>query len=98
MIISPLFILYFLLCLIFNQTTMFLIIISTILLHELGHLFIIKLFKGNVKKIRLSLVGGIIDVDLNHNFYSKKYYISNFLIAMGRNRYEWNYNTCFNNI
>lgn len=92
MIISPLLLIYFLFCVIFKQIDVFLIIIGTILLHEFGHYLMIKVFKGKVKKIKFSLIGAIMDVSLKEKYYTNKYYISNLLIAMGRNRYEWNYN------
>lgn len=36
-----------------------------ILFHELGHIFFIKLFKGQVETIHLTLVGGIVKTRLS---------------------------------
>lgn len=41
-------------------------IIFILLLHELGHIFWIKLFKGDIKTISLNLVGGLMDVNLDN--------------------------------
>lgn len=94
MIISPLLIIYLLMCIVFNQFSMFIIIVSTIMLHELGHIMVIKLFKGHIRKVKFSIVGGVIDVELKMNIYTKKYYLSNILIAVGRNRNELLNNFC----
>ncbi len=40
--------------------------IFILLLHELGHIFWIKLFKGDIKTISLNLVGGLMDVNLDN--------------------------------
>lgn len=98
MTISPLFILYFILCLIFNKLFLFLIIFLTILLHEFGHYLMIKMFNGEIRKFKLSIVGGIMEVKLKNNYYTKNYYLSNFFIAIGRNRYEFNNNYYLKNI
>lgn len=91
MIISPLLLIYFFLCVIFHQLKIFIIVIGTIILHEIGHIVAIKLFNGKIKKIKLSVIGGIMDVDIKREIYTKKYYLSNIIIAVGRNR-----NECFN--
>lgn len=94
MIISPLLIIYLLVCIIFNQFSMLVIAISTIMLHELGHIVVIKFFKGRIKKVKFSIVGGVIDVELRTSVYTKRYYLSNILIAIGRNRSKLLDNYC----
>ncbi len=61
-----------------------LLIYSIILLHEMGHMFFILLFKGKIEEVRLTLLGGIIKVsDVNELSKKKK-----FLINIGRHYYK----------
>lgn len=43
------------------------LILIILLLHELGHIIMIYLYKGNIKQITLSLVGGLMDIELHNN-------------------------------
>lgn len=60
-----------------------LMIYGIIILHELGHIFFIKLFNGKIEKISLTLLGGIVKTKLDTS--TKRW--QKFLINMGRNYY-----------
>lgn len=68
----------------------YLMIFLTILLHELGHILWIIIFKGSVEEIVFTPIGGLIKVKLTT---SNK--LKNLLIDMGRNYYK--YRPCHNN-
>ena len=57
----------------------------TILLHELGHIFWIVIFGGEVESITLSLIGGVVKANTNpiHEKWKKV------LINMGRPDYQY---------
>lgn len=46
--------------------TSFLCLFSILIFHECGHLLFIKLFKGKIKQIHLTLIGGIMDIETPH--------------------------------
>ena len=64
--ISYFLILLFVLCGFTGELKTFLRILLFLLLHEGGHIFFIKLFKGDIKMISLNLVGGLMDVNLDN--------------------------------
>ena len=49
-----------------------LLIISVLLFHELSHILMIKLYKGKIIKIDLTLIGGLMDIELKQeNMFNK---------------------------
>jgi len=56
----------FVLCLFNGQLLIFFEIITILLLHELGHLLMLQIFKKSPNSISFSIIGGIIDVDLSN--------------------------------
>lgn len=60
-----------------------LLVYGIIILHELGHIFFIKLFNGKIEKISITLLGGIVKTKLDAS--TKKW--QKFLINIGRNYY-----------
>lgn len=57
-------ILYFIICLYTGFLKDFLLILSILLFHELGHIIWIITFKGKIKKISFSLIGGLMDIEV----------------------------------
>ena len=62
-----------------------------ILLHEIGHILWIIIFKGSVSKIRISFFGSYI----TSSNLSKLNIIKKTIINIGRHYYKYNYNTYF---
>lgn len=56
-------IIFIILSLFLGQLKYVLIFLTIVLLHEGGHIFALLLFKGELQKITLTVVGGIIDVN-----------------------------------
>lgn len=70
----------------------FLIILTSIVLHELGHLLMIKLFKGEIYSFSIGATGARLDANLN-NIKHKTHRI---IVDLSRNYYKFNYyNYCF---
>ncbi len=67
------------------------LIYSIILLHELGHIFYIKLFQGQIINIKISIYGVVVKTDYINNLNK----IKKFLINTGRPDYKFNINYCF---
>ena len=68
-------IIYFVICLYVGFLKDFLIIFSILLFHELGHIFWIIIFNGKIKKITISLIGGLMDIELPNLKLLPKYLI-----------------------
>lgn len=69
------FVLILLVNLLTNNFLSFLIAFVSFLLHELGHIFFIKLLKGKILSIEINAFGGIIKTNLENSY----------LVNMGRN-------------
>lgn len=72
-------VLYTFICLFTGFIKDFSIIILILLFHELGHIIFIKVFKGKIKCINLSLIGGLMDIETEN-----KSLIQALLINFGR--------------
>lgn len=70
---------YIILCTFTGFFKDFIIIFGILMFHELGHIMMIKLFKGKIKKITLSIIGGLMDIELTNNKI-----IPNLLISFAR--------------
>lgn len=68
-----------------------LLIYGTIILHELGHIFFIKLFEGKIEAISISPFGAIVKTRLHDSTQRWQ----KFFINMGRNYYEFNHHCHF---
>ena len=78
--ISPFLLIYFLLCLYFNNIVYYLTFLFSLLIHELGHIFFILLYNGKIKEFSLNIFGGVI----KYNVYKDK---GKLLISLGRNNF-----------
>jgi len=76
--VDPLLIVYFLLCMYFGSIKFYLSFLFCLLIHEIGHIFLILLYKGQVIDVCFNIFGGVINYKLNKE--SNK-----LLICMGRN-------------
>lgn len=78
--ISGLLIAYFLLCVYFNYFTIFVALCCSLFVHEAGHIVFIKIFKGKIKDISISIFGG----KINFSVFNKRLFPT-LLINFGRN-------------
>lgn len=64
-----------------------LLIYLVVLMHELGHIFFMKLFNCKISNINFKLVGCIVEVSKVKNLNK----INKFMINIGRHYYKYNY-------
>ena len=83
-------VIYFLLCLYFNYFKIFSYLMIVLAVHEIGHIFFIKIFKGKINKISFGIFGGVI----NYSIFNKRIFPTIF-INLGRNNRKYMFSNIY---